>query len=662
MRRYKKIVKKAYIIYIKFKIMAFVWEQRKLGDITESYSGGTPTAGKKEYYDGNIPFIRSGEISSDKTELFISEEGLNRSSAKMVKIGDILYALYGATSGEVSISKLKGAINQAILAIQPHQNYDSQFLMQWLRKSKENIIGTYLQGGQGNLSGNIVKELIIDIPTYEEQKEIGAYLKKLDHLITLHQRKRMLRRCFFSIDWEQRKLGDLVERITKKNQDLLSELPLTISAQYGLIDQKEFFDKRVASKDISGYYLIKNGEFAYNKSTSTDAPWGAIKRLDRYETGVLSTLYIVFGIKKDTELNSNFLTAYYSTNLWHKEIHEIAAEGARNHGLLNISPADFFKTKLSTPQDLKEQNKIGNYFIQLDQLITLHQCKSNFCKKNEVNAWEQRKLGEVAKYRNGKAHENCIDDDGKYIVVNSKFVSTNGKVKKFSNMQNEPLFENEVAFVLSDVPNGRAIARTFLVEKSDKYTLNQRIAGITPLNETDPYYLHVLMNRHPYFLAFDDGVKQTNLSVSDVMKFESYYPKYEEQETIGRCFSQLDQLITLHQWECNINENTEGNDEKQRKPIKKLIISEGNLSLVDDMFLLHRMTFLVCNKYILLRLNVVKYKITIIIISNILYSIVSLLIIACYLIVINKQLIILIYVEISVVIIKGDDDYARIRS
>jgi len=619
--------------------------------------------------------------------------------------------------------------------------------------------------------------------------------------------------------------------------------------------------------------------------------------------------------------------------------------------------------------------------------------------------WEQRKLGEVAKYRNGKAHENCIDDDGKYIVVNSKFVSTNGKVKKFSNMQNEPLFENEVAFVLSDVPNGRAIARTFLVEKSDKYTLNQRIAGITPLNETDPYYLHVLMNRHPYFLAFDDGVKQTNLSVSDVMKFESYYPKYEEQETIGRCFSQLDQLITLHQrkrmlrrcffsidweqrkfvefvknaakknkdnidlepyavtndrgfiaqkdahddfgymsnvdrtaynivppnsfaynparinvgslgyyegtenvivsslyevfqteeyiddkfllhwfksdsfprwieklqegsvrlyfyfdklvqcqmmvpsleeqkrisayldsidqlitlhqcksnfckknevnaweqrkvseiadrfdnlrvpvaanlrtpgttpyygangiqdyvegythdgefvlvaedgandlknypvkcvngriwvnnhahvlqarpqiasnqflaysmsqanieallvgggraklnaevmmgivlriprlqeqeviggyfykldqlitlhqWECNINENTEGNDEKQRKPIKKLIISEGNLSLVDDMFLLHRMTFLVCNKYILLRLNVVKYKITIIIISNILYSIVSLLIIACYLIVINKQLIILIYVEISVVIIKGDDDYARIRS
>ena len=165
------------------------WEQRKLGDISESYSGGTPTAGKKEYYNGDIPFIRSGEIRGDKTELFITDEGLNNSSAKMVQIGYILYALYGATSGEVSISKLKGAINQAVLAIHPHQNYDSQFLMQWLRKSKDNIIGTYLQGGQGNLSGNIVKELIVDVPTYEEQKEIGAYFQQLDNLITLHQRK-----------------------------------------------------------------------------------------------------------------------------------------------------------------------------------------------------------------------------------------------------------------------------------------------------------------------------------------------------------------------------------------------------------------------------------------------------------------------------------------
>ena len=137
----------------------------------------------------------------------------------------------------------------------------------------------------------------------------------------------------------------------------------------------EFFDKRVASKDVSGYYLIENGEFAYNKSTSTDAPWGAVKRLDRYENGVLSTLYIVFGIKENNPVDSDFLVSYYSTNLWHKGIHEIAAEGARNHGLLNIAPADFFETQLMIPQDVTEQKKIGKYFEELERLITLHQRK-----------------------------------------------------------------------------------------------------------------------------------------------------------------------------------------------------------------------------------------------------------------------------------------------
>lgn len=159
-----------------------------MGSITSSYSGGTPTAGKAEYYDGDIPFIRSGEINEEKTELFLSELGYKNSSAAMVEKGDILYALYGATSGEVSISKLKGAINQAILAIKPNEGYDSEFLMQWLRNQKENIISTYLQGGQGNLSGTIVKSLKVDITSYAEQQQIGAYFKNLDTLITLHQR------------------------------------------------------------------------------------------------------------------------------------------------------------------------------------------------------------------------------------------------------------------------------------------------------------------------------------------------------------------------------------------------------------------------------------------------------------------------------------------
>ena len=156
-------------------------------------------------------------------------------------------------------------------------------------------------------------------------------------------------------------------------------------------------------------------------------------------------------------------------------------------------------------------------------------------------------MDQVASYRNGKAHENSIDAEGRYIVVNSKFVSTDGEVIKRSNEQIEPLYKNELAFVLSDVPNGRAIARTFLVKKDGVYTLNQRIAGITPFDITHPYFLNILMNRNKYFLAFDDGAKQTNLSVKDVLGFEANYPKYKEQEKIGSIFESLDSLITLHQ-------------------------------------------------------------------------------------------------------------------
>ena len=171
--------------------------------------------------------------------------------------------------------------------------------------------------------------------------------------------------------------------------------------------------------------------------------------------------------------------------------------------------------------------------------------------KGFTEPWEQRKLGEVAKYRNGKAHENSISEDGEYIVVNSKFVSTDGKVRKFSDEQIEPLYKGEIAFVLSDVPNGRAIARTFLIDKNEKYTLNQRIAGITPKETTDSYFLHILMNRNKYFLKFDDGNKQTNLSINDVMQFNEMYPSYNEQSKIGAFFSNLDHLITLHQRKCD---------------------------------------------------------------------------------------------------------------
>lgn len=161
-----------------------------MSKITFSYSGGTPKAGTTKYYQGDIPFIRSGEIYSDVTELFITEEALNNSSAKIVHKGDILYALYGATSGEVSRAKLDGAINQAILAILPCDDINADFLVEWFRKEKDKITDKYLQGGQGNLSAQIIKNLEVDIPSKEEQNKIGEYFSQLNNLIALHQRER----------------------------------------------------------------------------------------------------------------------------------------------------------------------------------------------------------------------------------------------------------------------------------------------------------------------------------------------------------------------------------------------------------------------------------------------------------------------------------------
>lgn len=174
---------------LRFAGFADDWEERKLGGFTTSFSGGTPSAGNSSYYQGDIPFIRSGEINSDKTELFLTEAGLKNSSAKMVSVGDILYALYGATSGEVGISQINGAINQAILAIKPSSGYSSEFIMQWLKLQKQKIIDKYLQGGQGNLSGSIVKGLVLNVPDFEEQQQIGSLFKQIDDTIALHQRK-----------------------------------------------------------------------------------------------------------------------------------------------------------------------------------------------------------------------------------------------------------------------------------------------------------------------------------------------------------------------------------------------------------------------------------------------------------------------------------------
>ena len=188
-------------------------------------------------------------------------------------------------------------------------------------------------------------------------------------------KKPAIRFAGFTEAWEQRKLGDIVDRVVRKNTNNDSMLALTISAQYGLVDQKTYFNNRVASRDVSNYFLVLNGEFAYNKSTSDGYPFGAVKRLDLYDEGVLSTLYIVFVPKSELSINSDFLTVFFDTDRWHKGVSERAAEGARNHGLLNISAEDFFDIDLVISKYIEEQKQIGELFRSFDNLITLHQRK-----------------------------------------------------------------------------------------------------------------------------------------------------------------------------------------------------------------------------------------------------------------------------------------------
>ena len=161
----------------------------------------------------------------------------------------------------------------------------------------------------------------------------------------------------FSVEWEHVALSEIAARVTRKNKDNASKLPLTISAQYGLVDQISFFNKVVASADMSNYYLLRQGEFAYNKSYSSDYPWGAIKRLDRYPQGALSSLYICFAV--NDKVDSDFAVHYFESSKWHREVSNIAGEGARNHGLLNIAVGDFFDTKHRLPSSKEEQKKIA---------------------------------------------------------------------------------------------------------------------------------------------------------------------------------------------------------------------------------------------------------------------------------------------------------------
>lgn len=363
----------------------------------------------------------------------------------------------------------------------------------------------------------------------------------------------------FDNAWEQRHLGEIVERVTRKNENLESTLPLTISAQYGLIDQNEFFDKRIASKDVSGYFLIRRGEFAYNKSTSTDAPWGAIKCLERYENGVLSTLYIVFRIIDEKKLNSNYLAFYYDTDLWHRGVQAIAAEGARNHGLLNIAPVDFFETTLTIPQDIFEQQKIGLFFKQLDHLISLHQRKLEMLKKVKksmlekmfpkndakvpelrfsdfTDAWEQHKVKELCNIGTGKSNTQDQVEDGIYPF----YIRSDIPVKS-----NKYLYDCEAVITIGDGNIGRVFHYV-----NGKFDLHQRCYKMRDFQDILGKYFYYFFSTRFYDRAMKMTAKATvdSVRLEMISEMDIWKPiQRDEQKKIAQFLTNLDRLISLHQ-------------------------------------------------------------------------------------------------------------------
>lgn len=345
-----------------------------MGDVATIVGGGTPSTNNDAYWDGEIDWYSPAELGervyADRSVRRITQAGYDSCSATLLPAGKTILFTSRAGIGNTAILRRSACTNQGFQSLVVNDDIDVYFVYSMTDRIKkfaeQKASGsTFLEiSGKGLAAGEFA------FPSKDEQTAIGSMFKQLDNLITLHQRKCEYRSLCGYLSWEQRKLGEVAHRVIRKNEGNQSDLPLTISAQHGLVDQRDYFNNQVASRDMSGYYLLENGEFAYNKSTSGDSPWGAIKRLTKYEKGCLSTLYICFGLDLG---DPDFLVTYYETNRWHGAVQMIAAEGARNHGLLNIAPDDFFETVLTLPCSTEEQKQIGCFFTQLNSLITLHQ-------------------------------------------------------------------------------------------------------------------------------------------------------------------------------------------------------------------------------------------------------------------------------------------------
>lgn len=383
---------------IRFKGYDREWDKDTIGNVSTSFSGGTPTAGNISFYGGNIPFIRSGEIHSDNTELSLTEQGLNSSSAKIVAKGSILYALYGATSGEVDISKVEGAINQAILAIFPKEDINKYFLCYLLQGKKEHIVNTLIQGGQGNLSGELIKNYFVAYPNICEQQQIAQYFKSLDSLIeatgkkitSLKQTKQACMQQMFPAEgettprvrfkgfegvWQLRKIGELGTTYSGLSGKSKVDFGLG-SARYitflnvltnAHIDTTIF--ESVNIKPGEKQNKVVKGDILFNTSSETPEEVGYCSVL----MNDIDNLYLnsfCFGFRPYAgTINPEFMV-YLMRGQIGRSIMKILAQGATRY---NLSKNRLCEVTIPIPANDDEQQQIAAFFSNMDKQIRIQE-------------------------------------------------------------------------------------------------------------------------------------------------------------------------------------------------------------------------------------------------------------------------------------------------
>lgn len=387
---------------IRFKGYKDEWEKDIIENVGDFYSGGTPASNNESYYNGDIPFIRSGEIKNVTTELCISKKGLESSSAKLVKKGDVLLALYGATSGEVSISKINGAINQAILAIIPNKNFNNYFIKNYFVVFKNEINNRFLQGGQKNLSGNLVKSIIFNRPKIEEQKQIGSLFKNLDEKLEIERekheklvnfKKAMLENVFpkegekrpkirfggYNHDWKEGSLGEFNTKYSDgnygesypKRSDFRQHncgVPFYrgTNLQNGKIVKKDclFISEEKHSELLSGHLILDDIVIAVRGSI------GALGYVSKefVDHNINSQLAIIRTNKN--YILGKYLVYYLLSNNGYQEIQKLVTGSA----LKQLPIKNLDNISITTPS-INEQKLIGSFFKNLDEKIQVSEEK-----------------------------------------------------------------------------------------------------------------------------------------------------------------------------------------------------------------------------------------------------------------------------------------------